>query len=330
MRIGSAGAPLREASALPWWERAGRLTLGLWLGLFGAVGLAGGVLRHDVGDPSSSLRSWTTIGVGLLWLALGVLAFSGRPGLLVPFLSLFLVLSLLPAAATSQSELVQQSDAVWRSVQEGLMAAGGLAWIYGRRCARRREGVVLAKSAGAGLLVVFLLSVPTFGERLGSGLGMLLGPGPRVTKVVEGQRIPVVRFLTTGGEWIDLREPGLLYVLSFWATWCQPCLEELPGFLALSEEYRSEPGVRFLAVNTEALSTQRLRAFLEVRDLNGLPVCTAEDETKRLLGVTTIPLSLLVRDRTVLARYEGYGESTLRSIEQQMRSLLRGLPGEGY
>jgi thiol-disulfide isomerase/thioredoxin len=301
----------------------------LWLGLFGAVGLAGGVLRYDAGDPSSSLRSWTTIGVGLLWLALCVLALSGRFGLLVPFLALFLALSLLPVAATSQSELVHRSDAWWRSVQEELLAAAGLAWIYGRRLARRGGSVVLAKSAGAGLLVVFLASVPAFGERLGSGLGMLLGPQPRPTTVSAGRKIPLVRFLSTGGEWIYLREPGLLYVLNLWATWCQPCLEELPEFLALAEEFRGDPRVRFLAVNTEDLNAAQLKAFLEQRDLGGLPVCTAQDEAKRLLGVTTIPLSLLVRDRAVLARYEGYGESALHLIEQQIRSALRRLPEKG-
>jgi thiol-disulfide isomerase/thioredoxin len=30
------------------------------------------------------------------------------------------------------------------------------------------------------------------------------------------------------------------YVINFWATWCKPCVEEMPGFLALDEKYRNE------------------------------------------------------------------------------------------
>ncbi len=29
------------------------------------------------------------------------------------------------------------------------------------------------------------------------------------------------------------------YVINFWATWCKPCVEEMPGFLALDEKYRN-------------------------------------------------------------------------------------------
>ncbi|GAB2544601.1 TlpA family protein disulfide reductase [Rufibacter soli] len=31
------------------------------------------------------------------------------------------------------------------------------------------------------------------------------------------------------------------YVLNFWATWCQPCVEELPHFEALQQQYKNKP-----------------------------------------------------------------------------------------
>ncbi|HBB25907.1 MAG TPA: redoxin [Bacteroidetes bacterium] len=36
------------------------------------------------------------------------------------------------------------------------------------------------------------------------------------------------------------------YVVNFWATWCRPCIEELPAFEALSRKYSSEPVVVIL------------------------------------------------------------------------------------
>ncbi|MFN9150965.1 MAG: TlpA disulfide reductase family protein [Bacteroidota bacterium] len=36
------------------------------------------------------------------------------------------------------------------------------------------------------------------------------------------------------------------YVVNFWATWCRPCIEELPAFEALSRKYSKEPVVVIL------------------------------------------------------------------------------------
>ena len=34
-------------------------------------------------------------------------------------------------------------------------------------------------------------------------------------------------------------ENNTLYVVNFWATWCRPCMKEMPGFLSVDSAYRS-------------------------------------------------------------------------------------------
>jgi thiol-disulfide isomerase/thioredoxin len=41
-----------------------------------------------------------------------------------------------------------------------------------------------------------------------------------------------------------------LYVLNFWATWCKPCIEELPGFEKINEEYK-DARVKMILVNLD-------------------------------------------------------------------------------
>jgi thiol-disulfide isomerase/thioredoxin len=47
------------------------------------------------------------------------------------------------------------------------------------------------------------------------------------------------------------KEDGKLYVVNFWATWCKPCIEELPAFMAVNEEYKSDPNFKMILVSMD-------------------------------------------------------------------------------
>ncbi len=55
-----------------------------------------------------------------------------------------------------------------------------------------------------------------------------------------------------GGGTRDLSQaPGKLLLLHFWATWCPPCVDELPGVLAYARRIRKDPDVELLAVSVD-------------------------------------------------------------------------------
>ncbi|MEN8214229.1 MAG: TlpA disulfide reductase family protein [Pseudomonadota bacterium] len=53
---------------------------------------------------------------------------------------------------------------------------------------------------------------------------------------------------------------GHILVLNFWATWCQPCREETPGFVELQEKYR-EQGVQFVGIAID--DADEVRDFMD-------------------------------------------------------------------
>lgn len=64
------------------------------------------------------------------------------------------------------------------------------------------------------------------------------------------------------------QENDTLYVVNFWATWCAPCVKELPHFKALSKEYADQP-VKFILISLDAKDNlAQTNAFLQKKKID--------------------------------------------------------------
>jgi cytochrome c biogenesis protein CcmG, thiol:disulfide interchange protein DsbE len=121
----------------------------------------------------------------------------------------------------------------------------------------------------------------------------------------DGERLPEV-VLPCLGEGPDL-EPASLSgtptVVNLWASWCAPCVEELPALQAVHE--RGGERLRVLGVLTQDDARQGLAAAegLGVTFPSGVD---RRGSVKAGLGIAPLPATLFVRaDGTVAARYVG-------------------------
>ncbi len=88
-------------------------------------------------------------------------------------------------------------------------------------------------------------------------------------------------------------------VLNFWATWCPPCVEEMPSFIELVNSV-SEPDVVFLAVSADD-DWEPVRAFFD--EPPPFPVLLdAGGKLARSYGTTKFPETYVIRN----GRIEGY------------------------
>jgi peroxiredoxin len=121
--------------------------------------------------------------------------------------------------------------------------------------------------------------------------------------------------------------PGKILVIDFFATWCRPCIDELPELQAIRNELPDRDDIEFVVVATSAGgdTPERLREFAKRRPI-GLPL--AFDPGKKAhhaFGFTGFP-SLVVIDRAGQARFkhEGYNTSEVnfhRNLVQLLRTL---------
>jgi len=99
---------------------------------------------------------------------------------------------------------------------------------------------------------------------------------------------------------------GKWVVVNYWATWCPPCLEELPELEVFHSAAEGRAVV--LGVNMESIDQPRLRAFVEEQFLS-FPILIAPENPRRdqLVGpVEGLPTSYLVAPSgEVVARQVG-------------------------
>lgn len=115
---------------------------------------------------------------------------------------------------------------------------------------------------------------------------------------------------------------GGIMVLDFWAVWCPPCREGLPGLARISESYATR-GVQVYAIN-QGDAPERIRGFLEDAGVS-LPVgLDPEGKTGAAYGVRAIPKTVIIDGAGVVIKtYVGSGPGSEREIRDVLDGLLR-------
>jgi peroxiredoxin len=125
----------------------------------------------------------------------------------------------------------------------------------------------------------------------------------------------------------DLR--GKVIVLNFWATWCGPCVAELPHLQKGVEKYKNAPDFVVLIVSVDE-NKLAVRPFLEANRLTML--AAYDDGAADSFGVNGIPSTFIIdRDGVIQFSEEGFGADGAVYIERlnwRVDELLKEKPAK--
>ncbi len=111
---------------------------------------------------------------------------------------------------------------------------------------------------------------------------------------------PAPQFVMSDGrQTVDLSKlRGKVVVLNLWATWCAPCVEELPSLLALQQKM---PGITVVGVSTDQ-DDAVYQKFLTKHDVTLLTVRDADQKVNSLYGTVLIPETYIIDQHGILRR----------------------------
>jgi cytochrome c biogenesis protein CcmG, thiol:disulfide interchange protein DsbE len=93
---------------------------------------------------------------------------------------------------------------------------------------------------------------------------------------------------------------GQIVVLNFWATWCPPCIEEMPSLLQLNQRFKSK-GVVVLAVSTDDDDTA-YHQFLKDHHVDLLTVRDDGKKSNTLYGTFKFPETYIIDRQGIVRR----------------------------
>jgi thiol-disulfide isomerase/thioredoxin len=140
-----------------------------------------------------------------------------------------------------------------------------------------------------------------------------------------GRRTPALRLpLLDGSSWSLEAQRGHALLVNFWASWCEPCREEMPALVRLAERERAN-GLRVLAVDYRE-PADTVRRFLDAAPLALDIALDLDGSAAKSLDVHAFPSTVAIgRDGRV--RFVAMGECDW--TDARSRRWLDELMGRG-
>lgn len=134
--------------------------------------------------------------------------------------------------------------------------------------------------------------------------------------------MPEIRLQDFDGKPVTTADlKGNILVLDFWATWCGPCIKEIPFYNQLQEKY-SAKRVKVIGVTMASGPVEEVKPFT-VRHNMKYTILMGDDEQSYEFNVFAFPTTFIItKDLKIYKKYIGVGAAKNAQIEADIQKLL--------
>lgn len=178
----------------------------------------------------------------------------------------------------------------------------------------------------AGLLLALVALAVSIVQRdlarqQGTSAGAAGGPKKPSVPAIRGKAAPDFALPDLDGATVRRANfQGKVLLVNFWATWCHPCLIEIPWFLEFQKQYGPQ-GFEVVGISLDEEKPAVVKKFVEEHDMT-FTVVMGDDNTADLFGgIIGLPTTFLVdREGKFYSMHRGL--VSRNSVEEELRALL--------
>ena len=154
-------------------------------------------------------------------------------------------------------------------------------------------------------------------------IAMLLGAAVSIRA-----ELPNVRLQDINGKTVQtgtISNGGKPVIISFWATWCKPCLRELKAIHEVYADWQDETGVKMIIVSIDqAQDANKVKPLVDGFGWEYEVLLDPNSEFRRALGVQMIPHVFIIGgDGKIVESRSGYTEGGENHLIEKVRELVK-------
>lgn len=160
------------------------------------------------------------------------------------------------------------------------------------------------------LLLVFVISLSIFAQNEDD---------------ITGRKAPNFKLVNLEGKYVELNSQtgnGPI-LLSFWATWCKPCLEEMVEYNKIYQEYK-DLGFTLLAISTDTeKSVAKVKPYIKSKGYNFPVLLDTNSEVARKFYAQQMPYTVLIdKSGNIVYSHLGYMKGDEKKVANLISELL--------
>jgi thiol-disulfide isomerase/thioredoxin len=142
----------------------------------------------------------------------------------------------------------------------------------------------------------------------------------------DQKKLPSTKVKNLNGEIIDTKtfnNDGKPFVISFWATWCKPCIVELSTMADVYEQWQKETGVKIICVSIDdSRSTKKVAPFVNSRGWGFEVYLDENSDFRRMMNAVNPPHSFLCNGKgEIVWQHSGFAPGDEDELYKEIKKL---------